>query len=202
MSRQRSNAVFASLQPPSAACDRSQSVKRVPYFRGAEVAITRNAVDQRYVEQKRFRERCANELAVRKACSFQRGFLQVYVEQSQCSKTQSMNAARSSAMPLMRQPVKRQFRNVSPGKSPSVSVRFSNRTNSTSVSLHGPTENSAARSAQGEYCSCGVLCFISTREYSTYGNARTTNKKTTPEECMLKNPTQVNHCVHLSDSML
>ena len=51
----------------------------VPYFRGAEVAITRNAVDQRYVEQKRFRERCANELAVRKACSFQRGFLQVYV---------------------------------------------------------------------------------------------------------------------------
>ena len=55
----------------------------VPYFRGAEVAITRNAVDQRYVEQKRFRERCANELAVRKACSFQRGFLQV------CSNSRS-----------------------------------------------------------------------------------------------------------------
>ena len=46
-----------------------------------------------------------------------------------------------------------------------------------------------------------VVFHINT-EYSTYGNARTTNKKTTPEECMLKNPTQVNHCVHLSDSML
>ena len=119
----------------------------VPYFR-AEVAITRNAVDQRYVEQKRFRERCANELAVRKArVRSSEAFCRFTFEQSQCSKTQSMNAARSSAMPLMRQPVKQQFRNVSP-KSPSVSVRFSNRTNSTSVSSSAACENSAARSAQ------------------------------------------------------
>ena len=125
-------------------------------------------------------------------------FCRFTFEQSQCSKTQSMNAARSSAMPLMRQPVKRQFRNVSPGKSPSVSVRFSNRTNSTSVSSSAACENSAARSAQGSIAV--VACCVSYQhpEYSTYGNARTTNKKTTPEECMLKNPTQVNHCVHLS----
>ena len=165
-----------------------QSVKRVPYFRGAEVAITRNAVDQRYVEQKRFRERCANELAVRKACSFQRGFLQVYVRTCSAPKTQSMNAARSSAMPLMRQPVKRQFRNVSPGKSPSVSVRFSNRTsNSTSV-LFGGCENSAARSAQGEYCSCGVLCFISTRSIAhTATRVRQQTRRQRRKKCMLKN---------------
>ena len=90
----------------------------VPYFRGAEVAITRNAVDQRYVEQKRFRERCANELAVERRVRSSEAFCRFTFEQSQCSKTQSMNAARSSAMPLMRQPVKRQFRNVSPGDRP------------------------------------------------------------------------------------
>ena len=56
MSRQRSNAVFCQL---AAAKRRVRQVAVgkacVPYFRGAEVAITRNAVDQRYVEQKRFR---------------------------------------------------------------------------------------------------------------------------------------------------
>ena len=113
-----------------------------------------------------------------------------------------MNAARSSAMPLMRQPVKRQFRNVSPGKSPSVSVRFSNRTNSTSVSSSAACEKQRREiGARGVLQLWRVVFHINT-EYSTYGNARTTNKKTTPEECMLKNPTQVNHCVHLSDSML
>ena len=148
----------------AAACDRSQSVKRVcRIFRGAEVAITRNAVDQRYVEQKRFRERCANELAVRKACSFQRGFLQVYVrtvavlqnavDERGALQRNAADAAAGKAAVSKRQP----------GKSPSVSVRFSNRTNSTSVSSSAACENSAARSAQGEYCSCGVLCFISTR---------------------------------------
>ena len=155
---------FASLQPPSAACDRSPVGKAcVPYFRGAEVAITRNAVDQRYVEQKRFRERCANELAVRKACSFQRGFLQVYVrtvavlqnavDERGALQRNAADAAAGKAAVSKRQP----------GKSPSVSVRFSNRTNSTSVSSSAACENSAARSAQREYCSCGVLCFISTR---------------------------------------
>ena len=36
-------------------------------------------------------------------------FCRFTFEQSQCSKTQSMNAARSSAMPLMRQPVNGSF---------------------------------------------------------------------------------------------
>ena len=105
----------------------------VPYFRGAEVAITRNAVDQRYVEQKRFEALRQRALQSERRVRSSEAFC-VYVRTVAVLKTQSMNAARSSAMPLMRQPVKRQFRNVSPGKSPSVSVRFSNRTNSTSVS--------------------------------------------------------------------
>ena len=151
------------------ACSRQRRVRQVavgkacvPYFRGAEVAITRNAVDQRYVEQKRFRERCANELAVRKACSFQRGFLQVYVRtvavlQNAVDERGALqrNAADAAAGKAVSE--------TSARKSPSVSVRFSNRTNSTSVSSSAACENSAARSAQGEYCSCGVLCFISTR---------------------------------------
>ena len=122
-----------------------------------------------------------------KACSFQRGFLQVYVRTVAVLQTQSMNAARSSAMPLMRQPVKRQFRNVSLGKSPSVSVRFSNRTNSTSVSLRRLRKQRREIGARGVLQLWRVVFHINT-EYSTYGNARTTNKKTTPEECMLEKP--------------
>ena len=135
-----------------------------------------------------------------KACSFQRGFLQVYVRTVAVLQNAVDERGALSAMPLMRQPVKRQFRNVSPGKSPSVSVRFSNRTNSTSVSSSAAQKTAPRDRARG-YCSCGVLCFISTRSIA-HTATRTTNKKTTPEECMLKNPTQVNHCVHLSDSML
>ena len=59
--------------------------------------------------RKRFRERCANELAVRKACSFQRGFLQVYVRTVAVLQNAVDERGAPSAMPLMRQPVKRQF---------------------------------------------------------------------------------------------
>ena len=172
------------------ACSRKRRVRQVavgkacvPYFRGAEVAITRNAVDQRYVEQKRFRERCANSLQSERRVRSSEAFCRFTFEQSQCSKTQSMNAARSSAMPLMRQPVKRQFRNVSPGKSPSVSVRFSNRTNSTSVSSSAACENSAARSAQGEYCSWRVVFHINTGIAHTATRVQQTRRQRRKNAC-------------------
>ena len=118
-------------------------------------------------------------------------FCRFTFEQSQCSKTQSMNAARSAqcadAAAGKAAVSKRQ-----PGKSPSVSVRFSNRTNSTSVSLRRPAKTAPRDQRKGVLQLWRVVFHINT-EYSTYGNARTANKKTTPEECMLKNPTQVNH---------
>ena len=84
------------------ACSRQRRVRQVavgkacvPYFR-AEVAITRNAVDQRYVEQKRFRA-LRQRACSRKACSFQRGFLQVYVRTvAVLQKRGLMNAALSA----------------------------------------------------------------------------------------------------------
>ncbi|MPN28320.1 hypothetical protein SDC9_175761 [bioreactor metagenome] len=46
------------------------------------------------------------------------------------------------------------------------------------------------------------IVFHINTEYSTNGSARTTNKETTPEGCILKKPTHVIQCVYLSDNML
>ena len=104
-------------------------------------------------------------------------------------------------MPLMRQPVKRQFRNVSREVALRQREVFKQDEFNVGFLFGGLRKQRREIGARGVLQLWRVVFHINT-EYSTYGNARTTNKKTTPEECMLKNPTQVNHCVHLSDSML
>ena len=111
-----------------------------------------------------------------------------------------MNAARSSAMPLMRQPVK-QFRNVSP-KSPSRQREvFKQDEFNVGFLFGGLRKQRREISARGVLQLWRVVFHINT-EYMAHTATRVQQTKTTPEECMLKNPTQVNHCVHLSDSML
>ena len=112
-----------------------------------------------------------------------------------------MNAARSSAMPLMRQPVKP----VSKRQPGEVALRqrevFKQDEFNVGFLFGGLRKQRREIGARGVLQLWRVVFHINT-EYTLYGNARTTNKKTTPEECMLKNPTQVNHCVHLSNGML
>ena len=171
-------------------------VKRVcRIFRGAEVAITRNAVDQRRTSNALAPTSCSPGVFVPARLSAglrsnSRSSAPGAVDERGALQRNAADAAAGKAAVSKRQPGEVALRQR----------EFSNRTNSTSVSSSAACENSAARSAQG-YCSCGVLCFISTRSIA-HTATRTTNKKTAPEECMLKNPTQVNHCVHLSDSML
>ena len=109
-------------------------------------------------------------------------------EQSQCSKTQSMNAARSSAMPLMRQPVKRHGFETS-AREVALRQREVFKQDEFNVGfLFGGLRKQRREIGAREYCSCGVLCFISTRSIA-HTATHVQQKKTTPEECMLKNPT-------------
>ena len=160
MSRQRSNAVFASLQPPKRRVRQVAVGKAcVPYFRGAEscynAQCSRSAIRRAETLPRALRQRACS----RKACSFQRGFLQVYVrtvavlqnavDERGALQRNAADAAAGKAAVSKRQP----------GKSPSVSVRFSNRTNSTSVSSSAACENSAARSRKGSIAV--VACCVS-----------------------------------------
>ena len=105
-------------------------------------------------------------------------------------------------MPLMRQPSKAAVSKRQPGE---VALRqrevFKQDEFNVGFLFGGLRKQRARDRRKGEVLQLWRVVFHINTEYSTC-NARTTNKKTTPEECMLKNPTQVNHCVHLSDSML
>lgn len=115
-SRHCSNVVFVRVQPPSAENERSQPEKRAwrileklkLLYRETHLSKTtssRNASEKVAPTSLQSVNRVRSNAALGTAA----------LEQSQCSRIQSMNAARSSVQPVIWQPANRQLRNVKPG---------------------------------------------------------------------------------------